>query len=191
MILTRLNFRLCKRLIANRKGVAMLELAISLPVLLILIVGVVEVGRLILLEQKLAHVARTMADLVSQEKTLAASDFGILFSAARFVAEPFDMSEDGTVIVSSISAADGNPPVMNWQRAGAGSLSANSSLGQPGGNTLNLPAHFTVREGYTVIVAEAVFDFSPLVFFSIFPPHRISRIAWFRARRGALTELEG
>ncbi len=186
-----MSLRLLKRLIANRQGVAMIEFAFALPVMLILIIGVVEMGRLLLLEQKLAHVARTMADLVSQEGTLAASDFNNLFSAVRFVAEPFDMSEKGTVIVSSVSVVNSSsPPVMNWQRAGAGSLSASSSIGQPGVDTPNLPANFTVREGYTVIVAEAVFDFSPLFSSSIFPPHRINRIAWFRARRGALTDLE-
>ena len=38
------------------------------------------------------------------------------FSASEYVMKPFDLATDGNVVVSSISASGGNPPVVSWQR---------------------------------------------------------------------------
>ena len=63
-----------------------------------------------------------------------------------------------------------------------------SAIGIPG-NSLILPTSFTVREDYTVIAAEAYYDFSPIVFSWITPRRGMYRASYFRARLGTLTTL--
>jgi Flp pilus assembly protein TadG len=180
--------RFIKRLKRNQRGVAALEFALSLPLLILLMFGVVEITRFILVGQMVTNVSRTMADLSSQGKTMTEAELTSLFSATKFVAKPFDMQTNGKVIVSSISVTGGGSPDMNWQRSHGDLAGVSSAIGIPG-NSLILPPGFTVREGYTVIAAEAYYDFSPIVFSWITPPRRLYRASYFRARLGALTTL--
>ena len=182
--------RLIRRLRRNQRGVAALEFALSLPIIITLMIGVMEVTRFILVVQMVANVSRTMADLSSQGKEMTFAELSSAFAAIKFVAKPFDMQVDGKVFVSSISVVGGGSPDMNWQECTGDLGSAISAVGIPG-NTLALPPGFTVREGYTVIVSEAYYDFKPILINWILPPRRIYRASFFRARLGALTTLVG
>lgn len=178
--------RIGKRMVRDRQGVAMIEFAFAFPIFLILTLGVIDISRLLLLEQRIALTARTMADLVAQQDTLNEADLASLYSAVEFVAKPFDMSTDGTVILTSVAAPSGALPAeIQWQRVGAGTLSATSTLGQPGSPAI-LPQGFVFDPAFTLIVSEVFYDYSPLFFATIFPPRRIEENAWFRARRAAL-----
>jgi Flp pilus assembly protein TadG len=182
--------RFLSRLKRNQKGVAALEFAISLPLIFLLLFGVIEVTRFILVAQMVTNASRTMADLASQGETMDATELNDLFQAVRFVARPFDMQTSGKVFVSSVTRADlASPPEMNWQEC-QGDLTETSNIGIPG-NTPTLPTGFTVRPGYTVIASEAFYDFEPILFTWIMPPTRIYRANYFRARLGALTSLSG
>ena len=152
-----------KRLKRSQKGVAAIEFAASLPLIFLLLFGVIEVTRFILVAQMVTNVTRTLADLTSQGETMTSDELNALFSAVEFVAKPFDMANDGKVFVSAVTRADSSSqPEMEWQ-ACQGSLSATSNIGIPG-NLPNLPTGFTVRPGFTVIAAEAFYDFEPLLF---------------------------
>jgi len=180
--------RLIKRLKRNQRGVAAIEFGLSLPFLVLLMFGVVEITRFILVAQMVTNVSRTMADLSSQGKTMTSAELTSLFSAIKFVAKPFDIQADGKVIVSSISVVGSDTPDMNWQQSHGDLVGVSSAIGIPG-NLLTLPNGFTVREGYTVIAAEAFYDFNPIAFTWIVPPRRVYRASFFRARLGALTSL--
>ena len=171
---SRLIYRLIRRLKCNQRGVAALEFALTLPIIVTLMIGVMEVTRYVLVVQMVANVSRTMADLSSQGKEMAFAELSSAFAAIKYVAKPFDMQADGKVFVSSISVVGGNPPDMNWQECTGDLGSAASAIGMPG-NTLTLPTGFTVREGYTVIVSEAYYDFNPILINWILPPRRIYR----------------
>lgn len=178
------------RLRRSQKGVAAIEFAASLPLIFLLLFGVIEVTRFILVAQMVTNVARTMADLSSQGETMTSDELNSLFDAVTFVAKPFDMVTDGKVFVSAVSKPDSaSPDEMDWQ-ACKGDISATSNIGIPG-NTPNLPTGFTVRPGFTVIIGEAFYDFKPLLFSWIMPPTQIYRASFFRARLGALTSISG
>ncbi len=176
------------RLAGDRRGSMFVELALALSFLTTLTVGGVETARYVLLVQKLERVVSTTADLASSGLTISNGDLDQLFSASRQIAEPFDLSGNGTVIVSSVSVTGSNPPRIDWQRAGGGDLSVGSAIGTAGG-VATLPEGFTIRDGEEVIVAEVYYAFEPFIAPDVIAPSQLYRVAFYRPRLAPLTAL--
>lgn len=173
----------------DRGGALLAEVALMLSVLTTLALGGVEVGRFVLLNQKLERVAATVGDLVAQAQTLSDADISSIFDAVRSVATPFPFADNGVAIVSSISATGNAPPAITWQRVGGGSNGIGSRVGVSGG-ALALPSGFTVTPGETLIVAEVNYRYTPWIFPDLIGPADLYHSAFLRARYGALTALE-
>lgn len=177
-----------QRFVADRDGGVLAEFGILLPVLTIILFSGIEVGRFTLLQQKLSRVAVSMSDLIAQtDGNISITQVANLYEAAGFVVRPFELTNDGVIIVSSVSQTGGTPTV-NWQCVGAGSLAASSQLGTTG-STATLPAGFTMRDGESAIIAEVVYDYEPFVAPDVIGSTTLRHRAMFRPRFGALTAL--
>ncbi len=171
------------------RGNVVVEFALALPVLLMMLLASAELGRFVLLNQKIDRVAITMSDLVSRAETISEAELGDIFNAAAHVAEPFDLGGSGRVIISSVINADGEGATIAWQRSGGGSFIKASDVGTEGG-AADLPEDFAVREGETAIVSEVFFDFEPFLSDVIVSPRVIYRRAHHRPRLGTLDTIE-
>ncbi len=180
-------FRWIRHLMKDPKGSIAIEMAMAMPILAGLLLSGVEVTRFILLNQKIERASSTMADLVSQAENLAEGDLGNLFMASGFVVEPFDLASEGHIIVSSIGMLGTASPVINWQR-GFGAGSGASIFGLEGANAV-LPTNFVIRDGESVIVAEAFYDFTPVFSGGVMNASTLSRYSILRPRFGALATL--
>jgi Flp pilus assembly protein TadG len=182
--------RFLRALGRDRRGTLAVEAAMAVPVLAVLLLGGIEITRFVLLNQKLERTSATVADLVSRSEKLYAAELPTVFMAAGFTFDPFDLADDGRVIVSSIYKTSGTPARVVWQRAyGAGSGS--STFGVQGANAV-LPAGFIVRDGENVIVSETFFDFVPLFtgdMFGVLEARTLSTHSLMRPRFGPLTVL--
>jgi Flp pilus assembly protein TadG len=182
--------RLLRALKTGEKGSVLIELALVVPALLVLVSGGFEITRYALLYQKINRIAVSMADLASQAKQISNTDIVGLFDAVTTIGQPFDMATNGEVIVTSVSLdADGDPTV-NWQRNGGGAYMGASKIGSPGA-AATLPAGFVVHEGDTVIIAEAFYDYAPVLFDDLLPPTIVYNVAYFRPRLGTLDTISG
>ncbi|MBM3487178.1 MAG: hypothetical protein FJX67_11200 [Alphaproteobacteria bacterium] len=179
--------RTLNRLARDRADVSMVEIALVMPVLVTTMIGGVEIARFVLLEQKLDRVAATVADLISQAETITATEVDGLFDAIEHVAKPFEVMTKGRVILSSITGQSTGGPVLNWQRSN-GDLS-DASSGVASGGSVTLPAGFSLAAGDTVIIAEAYFDYTPLIFSGVLDDKRLYHRAMFRPRFGSLQTL--
>lgn len=177
-----------RRLIVDRTGGILIEVAVAMPILVLITLGGIEVSRYVLLNQKLDRVAASTGDLVAQAETISATDIDNLFEAAKFVIKPFTLTDQGVIIVSSISTTGGQPPKINWQHTGGGTLVVPSAIGVPGGNA-TLPPGFSVVPGDSVIVAEVYFDYVPWPVSGVTSNKRLYHLALFRPRFGSLTAL--
>jgi len=171
------------------RGNVVVEFALTLPVLLLLLLASAELGRFVLLNQKVDRVAVTLSDLVARAETISQSEIDDIFEAAAQVAAPFDLDGRGRVIISSVINDDGSGATVAWQRSGGGSFSATSEVGAEG-ESADLPQGFNVREGETAIVSEVFFDFEPFLSEQIVAPKTIYRRAHHRPRLGTLNEIE-
>lgn len=172
----------------DRANVAV-EFALALPVLLLLLLASAELGRFVLLHQKVDRVAVTISDLVARAETISESELNDIFAAAAQVAEPFDLGGRGRVLVSSVINADGDGATIAWQRSGGGSFASSSDIGVEGGSAA-LPNEFEVREGETAIISEVFFDFEPFLSSLIVSPQVLYRRAHHRPRLGTLDTIE-
>jgi Flp pilus assembly protein TadG len=82
-------------------GNVAVEFALTLPVLMLLMLGSAEMARFVILHQKVDRVAVTMSDLVARAETIKESELDDIFGAADLVAQPFDLRNLGIVIVSA------------------------------------------------------------------------------------------
>jgi hypothetical protein len=177
----------CRRL--GTRGAIAIEFALVLPVVLLLMLASAELGRYILLHQKVDRVAVTMSDLVARAETISEAEIEDIFVAAGQVAQPFDLNGNGLVIISAVTNPDGDGATVAWQRSGAGSYVGVSHIGAAG-DPAELPEDFEVREGETAIIAEVFFDFAPFLSELIVPPGLIYGRSHHRPRLGSLDEVE-
>jgi Flp pilus assembly protein TadG len=145
----------------DRRGSILMELAIGLPILVNILLGCFEAARFVLLDQKLARVAASTADLVAQADGISEAQITDLFSAADDTATPFDLVAGGRVIISSVTRPTTAAAAVAWQRISPGTLSVTSAIGQAG-QTATLPDGLTLREGENIIVAEVFYNYAPV-----------------------------
>ena len=173
----------------RQSGSILVETAFAIPILLIVFMGTLEASRFILLEQKVARIAANLADLTARSADLTEADIAQVFEAAAFVVEPFDLGDQGTVLLSNVGRRRGELVTwVNWQRTGPGTGGATSSVGAEGGKA-TLPVTMSLIGGEDVIVAEVFFDYRPLIFSGVLPPQTLYRTAFARPRFGALTQI--
>lgn len=182
-------------------GVALIEFAMALPLLLLLLIGVLELSRFAILQQKLDKLANAMADYVTQGTTVSACDLNSFSEAAQDIMNPFAF--DGTIVFSSVAffntplpPCEGeNVACITWQQTPVGSEV--SEIGSGSGSNAHLPGGYAVASGQNVIVAETFLNYTPLLpditgnFISALGPQILYKAAVYKPRQGTLTSLSG
>lgn len=175
-----------RRFLLAQQGMAMVEFAIALPVLMTLFYGTVEVTRYILITQKVEKLAHSVADMTAQSATASAASLNQVMAAASDIMSPYTVGVNGRILISSLYRAPNTVDAkINWRYEGGGTLSAISALGAVAA-TPTMPSAFTFDERENVIAAEVYYRFSPLISTQFFGTTTIYRIAFYKPRFGAL-----
>jgi Flp pilus assembly protein TadG len=177
---------LIKRFRRSEEGSILTEVALSLPIFIGILAGTVEVSNYLLLNLKLQHTVISVSDLVTRDEDITEDVITDIFAAVPIIMAPYTDEEDMITIISAVSQTEDDPASIFWQRSGAGTLTASSTLGEEG-DLVNLDG-ITMRDNETVLATEVFFTYEPLVF-SFLPEQTIRRIAYFRPRIGALQEI--
>jgi Flp pilus assembly protein TadG len=162
------------------------EFALTLPALMILVLGVYEMTRFILLNQKIDRVAYTVSDVVAQQTTVTTAEINDIMAAAAKIMNPYVFEENGLVIVSSVQQDEDDGPVVRWQIEGGGTLDRNSHVGVVNG-AATLPDGLTLNDDDNVIIAEVFYDYIPTFTEDYFDTRENYKYAIFKPRFGALT----
>lgn len=171
----------------HNEGLAVVEFAMTAPVLLALFMGGFEVSRFVLINHKLEKVTYTITDVVAQSTSVTSSQLGRIMSAATEIMDPYPFNAAGRVIVSSVyQNGTVNPPTVRWAYAGGGTLTRTSQIGTVNNNA-SLPAGLTLLDRDNVIVTEVYYRFTPFFNINIIPAADVYKTAIFKPRLGALT----
>jgi Flp pilus assembly protein TadG len=161
----------------DRRGVSAIEFAMIAPILILLYVGIAEIGNLATIYRRTSSVAATAADLTAQVKSVSTADLQDIVSASSSILTPYSTSPL-KIVLSSVVADQNNNGKVTWSYANKGSGRAvNSAYAVPAGLT---------EAGSSVIVAEITYAFTPLVnLTSVFSPGAfdIKRTFYTRPRR--------
>ncbi len=176
----KLRAALLARFRRDRRGVSAIEFAFIAPILILLYVGVAEIGNALTLFRRTSTVATTAADLTAQTKAVSTSDLQDIVAAASSILAPYDPTPL-TIVLSSVVADQNNNGKVAWSYASKGSgRGANTSYTVPPGLT---------EPNTSVIMAEITYAFTPLVnLTSVYTPGSFEMKRTFYARpRRSLT----
>lgn len=176
------------RLFRAREGIAFVEFAITLPFLLLLFMGAVEVTRYIIVVQKVEKAAITLSDLVAQASETTGTELNVMMLAAGQVILPYSFDANGYAIVSSVTRTGSAAPLVSWQFGGGGTWVQPSQIGAAG-SVASMPPGFLMNSGENVIVAEVFYNYTPLFATAIMPGGLVYKRSLFRPRLGDLTSL--
>lgn len=172
----------------DEDGAVLTEIALSMPLYLILLSGIFEVGNYLILHMKVQHTVVTIADLVTRDEEISEAVMADIFQVVPQIIAPYSAAEDSVTIVSAVSQTEDVPSSVFWQRAGGGTLSATSEFGAEG-DPATLPAGLTMRDNETILATEVFYRFEPLIF-PFIPEKTVRRVSFFRPRIGSLQEIQ-
>lgn len=171
--------RSLRQLWRNREAIMLIEFAYSLPVLMLLAFGSVELANLAITNMRVSQIAMTVADNLSRAKQsvplglpqLREVDINDALLGARIQGDGLDLLENGRIIVSSLQQDASNKQKIFWQRC-KGMLNKTSDYGNEGATEGTTPGFTGMGAGANkvqaaaasaIIFAEVTYNYVPLV----------------------------
>lgn len=166
------------------RGVAAVEFAMILPVMLAIYVGCTEAGGLLITDRKVQSVAGAVGDLVARSnKNLPRADLEDYFLAATSIMSPYTVNGLKQT-VTAISVSQAGEATVTW--------SLEFTDGEMGPSTRHAPSDdfdlpdemIEIARGQTVIAAEADYAYRPVVGLFFDPRIDLHRSNFFLPRFG-------
>jgi Flp pilus assembly protein TadG len=163
---------------ASRDGTAAVEFVLVFPIMLIMLVGVDELGTGIMINQKCIASAQTVADLIARNKSITQAQLDDYVTAGRLALDPYSTATLGFDIVS-LQFDSSNNPQQVWRyttnmQANSDGIDGAAGLGVSGDGVLAV----TVTYYYTPPFASMVINAIPM-----------EEIAYIRGRASAVINM--
>jgi Flp pilus assembly protein TadG len=152
----------------DRRGVASIEFAFIVPVMLLAFFGTVEFCSAVAVDRKVTLIARTLSDLTSQAAA-PINDTYIqnVFTASIAIMNPYNLSPT-TATISQIYVDSNAKATIQWSKAatfatGASSATLITSARNAGDNVTTLvPAALLIKQTY-LILSEVGYKYVPTI----------------------------
>lgn len=187
---------LLRRLRRDTSGVALLEFAFSLPIVLTLSLSGAELTNYIITRMRISQIALHLADNAArigsgtqlQAKTISEADINDLITGADLQSGELKLLTNGRVIISSVEPDPNNAgkSMIRWERCAGNKTSWTSTLDDAGttnkdgfgptGREVGAPA-----DGVTMF-AEVQYQYTPLIKTSLSPETKLTEIASMMVR---------
>lgn len=164
--------RFVRGLRSDRRGLALLEFGLTLPIFMTIMLSGLELAWYALSNQQVNQLASQAADNAARVKgTIDETDITEIMAATTLNGSRLDFGNRGRVIISSIQRnTAGTGQWIRWQRC-SGSKSAASAYGVEGKgqNDATLTGigkgtpQMTAGAGVAIILAEVRYDYKPLI----------------------------
>ncbi len=123
-----------RRMKDDSEGIALVEFAFSLPILLGLIFGGLETANYALAHLRVSQIAMTVADNAGRvDTTIDEANIYEVFAGAGLVGESLDFMANGRVVLSSLQpnglSGSNEGQMINWQRCAGQMTSATPAYG--------------------------------------------------------------
>lgn len=142
-----------RRFIASTRGVAAVEFALILPMMLLLLLASFDAGNGIAIYMKVRSATAVLADISNQYKTIHDSDMQQILGATSVVLTPYS-SSPVVVVVSQLKITALGTATVSWSDTLNGAA-------RSVGSSLTIPNAFTPINSY-LIFSEVSYTFTPL-----------------------------
>ena len=150
------------RAFKDRLGSAAIDMALILPIMIVMFLGVYEVSQAIFMYMRVIDTADTISDLTAQYRSVATSDLNNFYTAGQLVMSPSPGSGLGLALASvTFDPTTGNASVA-WQvtRGGASAMtdaaSAAVGLGSKGDSVIEATASYTYTSLFTFVLPHGI-----------------------------------
>ena len=169
-----------RRFVEGEQGVTAIEFALVLPIVVLILLGCFEVPRYVMIYQKIARTSSGVADLVAQaDEPLTKNQLNDIFTAGKIMMQPFDLTAQGKIYVTSVNNPSGGGLVLTWQRNNGGTVgNSNSKITSPS----NIPAPIQPGSNEEVLATEVFFNYQPVFSTLIYPGSMLYRVSYTRPR---------
>lgn len=166
---------LWRRFRRDRRGVAAVEFALVVPVMLVLYIGASDATLAITASRKLKATTNATADLVAQDASTTKSAIASQLQIARALMQPLD-STKVQIVLSSILIDDKGKATVDWSRATSGATA------RAKGANFQLPPSLTGQTSRAFVVAEASYSYMPLGGFGFQSTIPMNEAAYYQPR---------
>lgn len=199
--LKRSVFHSFHRLWENQSGLALIEFAYALPVLILLTFGGAELANLAITHARISNITSMVADGVARVRDrIDENDINDVIIGAKYSGESLDLTSRGRIIISTVedNAATASPTtdqVITWQRCkGTKVVPVTETIGSEN-QILTGPIGESGRQvsatpGNPVIIVEIFYDYRPVMSASLFGPIVIHYTSAFTVRDRTLQTLQ-
>ncbi|MBN8967992.1 MAG: pilus assembly protein [Rhizobiales bacterium] len=138
----------------DARGIAAIEFALIVPVMLMIFFGAIQVSTGFAVERKVTMVTRTVSDLISQASQISDIDIANAFVMAGAVMTPYPATPI-QAIVSQIYIDANKVAKVKWSRA-------SNATARGCNDVITLPTGLQVPNTY-LIMSEVTYNFRPVV----------------------------
>jgi Flp pilus assembly protein TadG len=142
------------RFAKERRGLAAVEFAMLLPMMMTLYLGSVEVSTGVAIQRKVTLTAHALADLSSQFTIIANADMSNILNASADIIAPYPSAELASVVSELSIDANGQATVV-WSDTLNGAA-------RPVGQVVSVPTNLAVANTY-LLLGEAQYSYKPSV----------------------------
>lgn len=180
----------------NTSGVALLEFAFTLPVLLLMSLTGAELTNYITTRMRISQIALHLADNAARigsgsqlaAKTITETDINDLFTGANLQSGELALGTNGRVILSDLEVdpAHSGKYTIKWQRCYGAKTSHASGYGTAGQSNLSgigpTGRQATAPSGGATMFVEVYYEYTPLVKSSLAPTSNMTEVASMMVR---------
>jgi Flp pilus assembly protein TadG len=145
--------RTCRRFTAATQGVAAIEFAMILPVLVLIFLATFDGGRAIAAYMKMRAATYALASITNQYATIQSTDMTSILGATSVVMAPYT-SGSPAVKISQVQISNKGVATIEWS-------AAQNATARTVGSSISPPSAMVVNSSY-LILAEVSYTYSPL-----------------------------
>ncbi|XIA66223.1 TadE/TadG family type IV pilus assembly protein [Bradyrhizobium sp. TZ2] len=117
--MTTIMLRMCgpaRELLGDRRGVAAVEFAVIVPLMLVLLLGTYELSSAVAVDRKVTLMARTLSDLTSQNTTVTTAQLDNFLNASKAIMTPYPSTPVSATITELYVDPDTKQARVQWSK---------------------------------------------------------------------------